>query len=237
MKLRKKKQNPREQRSGKISIRRVVLPTISYIPNQHMDTEIKASQIWLPLYFCVRLGGSVLYFNKWSTIYRILPCHYVSWRGNNLRLTSSPVFGSLSLSLIENRSWRHGDGGMMGWPSDGYLAATIMRVLKIFSWVYFFFFWRFGLFARGVGIILFVIFWNRVIKKCVKIFVRLFKNWKCVLESICQTAPCSVEFMMVWGGHRVWDYIYMCTFEIGLNYGLQWWAIQYNLWIKFGFIV
>lgn len=28
----------------------------------------------------------------------------------------------------------------MGWPSDGYLAATIMRVLKIFSWVYFFFF-------------------------------------------------------------------------------------------------
>ena len=44
---------------------------------------------------------------------------------------------------------------------------------------------------------------------------------------------CRVEFVMVWG-HRVWDYIYMCTFEMGLNYGLQPRSVQYNLWVRFG---
>lgn len=130
-------------------------------------------------HFIFGLGGNFLYFSKWSTTYLILPCHYVSWRVNNQRLTSSPVFGSLSLSdrEWELETWR--DGLRMGLSRQ-----TLMWVLKIFRWVYFF-------------------------------------------------GGCSVEFVMVWG-HRAWDYIYMCTFEMGLNYGLQWQAVQYNLWVRLG---
>ena len=87
------------------------------------------------------LGGHFLYFSKWSTTYLILPCHYVSWRGNNQRLTSSPVFGSLSLfdREWELETWR--DGFRMGLcgninvgPEDFQMGVYFLEVVAWSLW-------------------------------------------------------------------------------------------------------